>query len=137
MPVGRLTTKSKFHIDPKWWEQQGRDFRSEVYDALCAECKSLYSLEEPQTVDHVDAVTGQVTQMDVLLDCASTVCAETPEFIDPRMPLTRSIFRAFIAAGNVPQSAEEIYARIQKGSPQVILKELLSASMEDEGITAL
>jgi hypothetical protein len=137
MPVGRLTTKSKFHIDLNWWEQQGRDFRSEVYDALCAECKSLYSLEQAESVDHVDALTGQVTQMDVLLDCASAVCAESSDFIDPRMPLTRSIFRAFLAAGNLPQSAEEIYARIQKGSPQIILRELVSGNMDDEGITAL
>ena len=75
--------------------------------------------------------------MDVLLDCASDVCAENTEYINPRMPLTRSIFRAFIAAGNLPQSAEEIYARIKKGSPQVILKELLSVQMENEGVVVV
>lgn len=137
MPIGRLTTKSKFQIDISYWEKQGRNFRQEVYDTLCDECKQLYSPEEPRTVDHIDPVTGQVTQMDALLDCASDVCANAPEFINPKMPLTRSILRAFIAAGNMPQSAEEIYGRIKKGSPQVILKELLSVQMEEEGITAV
>ena len=137
MPVGRLTTKSKFQIDLKYWEKQGRDFRREVYDALCEECKSKYSLDEPREVDHVDPVTALVTRMDVLLDCASDVCAHSPDFIDAKMPLTRLIFRAFIAAGNAPQSAEEIHARIQKGSPHVILKELMSAQMENEGINAV
>jgi hypothetical protein len=134
MPVGRLTTKSKFQIDVNYWEKQGRNFRQEIYDALCDECKNMYSLDEPREVDHMDSATGQVTRMDALLDCASEVCANSSEFMNPRMPLTRSIFRAFIAAGNLPQSPEDIFTRIKKGSPQVILKELLSVEMENEGI---
>ena len=137
MPVVRLTIQSKFKIDTEYWEKQGRNFRAEVYDSLCEECKSSYTLEDQNLVDHVDPTTGEVTQMDVLLDCASTVCADSSDFINPKMPLTRSIFRAFVAAGNMPQSAEEIYSRIQKGSPQVILKELLSNQMETEGIIAV
>ena len=137
MPVARLTTTSKFRIDVSYWENQGRNFREEVYDALCEECKSLYSLDDQREVDHVDPVTGQVTRLDVLLDCASEVCAITPDFVNPRMPLTRSIFRAMIAGGNMPQSAEDIYARIKKGSPQIILKELISNQMEDEGVIAV
>lgn len=135
MPVGRLTTKSKFQIDVGFWEKQGRDFRREVYDALCDECKQRYSPEELRHVDHVDPVTGQVHRMDVLLDCASDECVDSSDFINAKMPLTRSIFRAFIAAGNTPQSPEDIYARIKKGSPQVILKELMSVQMENDGIT--
>lgn len=137
MPVARLTTTSKFQIDVSYWEKQGRNFREEVYDALCDECKSMYSLDDQRDVDHVDPVTGQVTRLDVLLDCASEVCANAPDFVNPRMPLTRSIFRAFIAGGNMPQSAEEIFARIKKGSPQIILKELISNQMEDEGVVAV
>lgn len=137
MAVVKLTTKSKFYIDLAQWEKEGRNFRQEVYDTLCAECKSMYSPEQETVVDHVDPETGQVLRMDVLLDCASEVCAHSPDFVNPRMPLTRSIFRAFIAAGNLPQSAEDIYARIKKGSPQVVLKELLSAQMADEGVTPI
>lgn len=137
MPVARLTTNSKFQIDVSYWENQGRDFRAEVYDALCDECKSLYSLDDRIVVDHVHPETGEIMRMDVLLDCASDVCAEDTNYIDPRMPLTRSIFRAFIAAGNLPQSADDIYTRIKKGSPQVILKELISVQMENEGIVVV
>jgi len=137
MPVGRLTTKSRFQIDVGYWETQGRNFRQEIYDALCSECKSMYSFEELREVDHVDPTTGEVTRMDALLDCASEVCANSSEFMNPRMPLTRSIFRALIAAGNTPQSSEEIFARIKKGSPQIILKELLSVEMENDGIVVV
>ncbi len=135
MPIGRLTTKSKFYIDLKYWEERGRDFRQELYDLLCAECKQMYSLEEHRMVDHVDPETGQVTRLDALLDCASAVCAESPDFVNPKMPLTRAIIRAFIAAGNVPQTPEQIFARIKKGNPNIILKELLSPQMEADGIT--
>ncbi len=137
MPVGRLTTKSKFYIDRAYWERNGRDFRQEVYDSLCPECRELYSPDKVREVDHVDPTTGEVVKMDALLDCASGVCAESSEFVNPKMPLTRAIFRALIAAGNVPQSAEEIYARIQKGSPQIILKELMGSQMADDGVTPL
>lgn len=137
MAVGRLTIKTKFFLDLDYWERSGRDFRQELYDLLCDECKQLYTLEPERRVDHIDPQTGEVTKMDALLDCASAVCAQSPTFLDPRIPLTRSIFRALVAAGNAPQSAEDIYARIQKGSPQVILKELLSSQMEQEGITPI
>ena len=122
MPVGRLTTKTKFFLDLNYWERTGRNFREELYSVLCDECKQMYTLEEIRLVDHVDPETGQVSRMDALLDCASDVCADSAEFMNPRIPLTRAIFRAFIAAGNSPQTPEEIYARIKKGSPQVILK---------------
>lgn len=135
MPVGRLDTKSKFQIDLPQWEREGRDFRGELYDALCPECKQTYSLEEMRQVDHVDAVTAEVKRIDALWDCAMEECANQPDFVTPKMPLQRAIFRGFIAAGNQPQSAEDLYARIRKGSPQVILKELMSVRMEEDGIT--
>lgn len=134
MPVARITTKSKFKIDVSFWEKQGRDFRREVYDALCDECKSMYSLEELRLVDHIDPQTGEIIRMDVLLDCASDICGNSSDYVSPKMPLTRAIFRALIAGGNMPQSAEEIYERIKKSTPQFILKELMSTQMEDEGI---
>lgn len=137
MPIGRLTTKSKFYIDPSYWERDGRDFRREVYELLCDECKQQNTLEEVRVVDHVDPNTGEVVRMDSILDCASSTCVEAEDFINSKMPMTRAIFRAFIAAGNAPQSAEEIYARVKKGSPNVILKELLSPQMEAEGVTAV
>lgn len=137
MPVGRLDTRSKFFIDLGYWERQGRNFREELYDALCDDCKRTYSLEERHDVDHVDPVTAEVKRIDALWDCAMEECAGQPDYVTPKMPLQRAIFRAFIAAGNQPQSAEELFTRIRKGSPQIILKELLSTRMEEDGITPL
>lgn len=134
MPIARLDVKSKFYIDPRVWERRGRDLRAEVYAALCDECKRIYSLEEVRQVDHIDPQTGEVTRMDALWECAMEVCAKLPGFIDPKLPLHSAIFRAFLAAGNQPLSAQELYACIKKGSPAVILKALLSPQLAEEGI---
>jgi hypothetical protein len=131
----RVDVNSKFYIDLEYWKSQGRDFRHELYDELCDNCKRLYPAEESRQVDRVDPVTGQVERWDAVWECAVDQCGREPEFVNPKMPMTRAIFRAFIANGNAPLSAAELHARIGKGSPQIILKELLSPDMELDGFT--
>jgi hypothetical protein len=133
--MARFDVNSKFYIDLDYWKSQGRDFRAQLYDELCEDCKRLYSIEEPREVDRIDPVTGQVTRLDALWECAVEQCGQQPDFVGPKMPMTRAIFRAFIAHGNVPVSAAELHTRIGKGTPQIILKELLSPEMELEGFT--
>lgn len=131
----RLDINSKFFIDLEYWKSQGRDFREQLFDELCEECRRLYPLEETKMVDRIDPITGQVTKWDALWECAVDLCGHEPDFLNPKMPLTRAIFRAFIAQGNVPLSPAELHSRIGKGTPLVILKELLSAEMELDGFT--
>ncbi len=131
----RRDINTKFYIDLDYWKSQGRDFREQLYEELCQECRQLYSLDDQRVVDRVDPVTGQVERWDSLWECITDVCGQQPEFVSPKMPLTRSIFRALMANGNRPLSAVELQKRIGKGTAQVILKELLSPEMEMEGIT--
>jgi hypothetical protein len=131
----RLDVNSKFYIDLGYWKSQGRDFREELYDELCEDCRRLYSLDEPRQVDRIDPVTGQVERWDAIWECAVDQCGRAPDFVNPKMPMTRAIMRAFIANGNAPLSAVELHNRIGKGSPQIILKELISPDMELEGFT--
>ncbi len=131
----RYDTNSKFYIDLDYWKSQGRDFRPLLYDELCEDCKRLYPLEQYREVDRVDPVTGEVQRWDVLWECVTDQCGHQPDFINPRMPLTRSIMRALIANGNQPLSAAQLHKRIGKGNPAAILKELLSPKMETDGIT--
>jgi hypothetical protein len=133
--MARFDVNSKFYIDLEYWKSQGRDFRERLYDELCEECKRLYPLEEQRQVDRVDPETGEVTRWDALWECAVDQCGKAPDFVGPKMPMTRAIIRAIIAHGNTPISAAEMHRRIGKGTPQVILKELLSPEMELEGIT--
>jgi hypothetical protein len=131
----RFDTQSKFFIDLEYWKSQGRDFRESLYDELCDDCKQVYSLEARRDVDRVDPITGEVQRWDALWECAMDQCGRQPGFVTPKMPLTRAIFRALIANGNQPLSADELHQRIGKGTPPMILKELLSPGMELDGIT--
>ncbi len=131
----RLDINSKFIIDLEWWKSQGRDFREQLFDELCEACKQRYSLEERREVDRVNPQTGEVTRWDALWECVVEECGHQPDFVSPKMPLTRGIIRAFMAAGNTPLSAAELHKRIGKGTPQAILRELLSPAMELDGIT--
>jgi hypothetical protein len=133
--MARLDVNSKFYIDLDYWKSLGRDFREQLYDELCEDCKRLFSLDEPREVDRIDPTTGEVTRWDALWECAVDQCGRQPDFVSPKMPITRAIFRAFIAHGNTPLSAVELHKRVGKGTPQVILKELLSPEMELQGIT--
>jgi hypothetical protein len=133
--MARFDVNSKFYIDLDYWKSQGRDFRAQLYDELCENCKQLYSLTEPRKVDRINPISGQVERWDAIWECAVDQCGREPDYVNPKMPMTRAIFRAFIANGNVPMSAAELHSRIGKGTPQIILKELLSPDMELDGFT--
>ncbi len=133
----RLDINTKFRIDLDYWKAQGRDFREQLYDELCGDCRRLYTLEEPRQVDRVDPITGEVTRWDAIWECIMDECGSQPDFISPKMPMTRAILRSLIANGNQPLSAVELHKRIGKGSPQVVLKELLGPEMENDGIMPL
>ncbi len=131
----RFDVDTKFYIDLEYWKSQGRDFREQLYDELCEGCRQRYPLEVQREVDRVNPTTGEVARWDALWECLADECGHQPDFVGPRMPLTRAIFRALLANGNEPLSAKELHKRIGKGSPHIILKELLSPEMELEGIT--
>ncbi len=135
MPMPRFDANTKFFIDLEYWKSQGRDFREQLYDELCESCRQLYPLEELREVDRVDPQTGEVTRWDALWECITDQCGRQPDYVSPKMPLTRAIFRAFLANGNRPTSAAELHRRIGKGTPMIILRELLSPEMEMQGIT--
>ncbi len=133
----RLDVNTKFYIDLDYWKSQGRDFREQLFEELCEDCRRMYPLEQERMVDRVDPVSGEVRRWDALWECVTDQCGPQPDYISPKMPLTRSIFRALIANGNLPMSAAELHKRIGKGTAQSILKELVSLAMEADGITPL
>lgn len=132
--LARLDVNSKFQIDLEWWARAGRDFRVEVLEALCDECRAEYASEQVRLVDRVDPETGEVSRIDIAWDCLVDVCSTKPKFINPAMPMTRLIFRAFLASGNRPLSATEVHQRIRKGNAEAVLKELLHRSADEYGI---
>ncbi|HXV42992.1 MAG TPA: hypothetical protein VEC96_08005 [Anaerolineae bacterium] len=117
------TLDTKFHIDFAWWKKQSQNLGAYLQSHLCSEAKAAYSNQTPnQTFDWVNPETGEVFQIDMLWYTIQTECGEQPNFIDENMPLTRAIFRLFIANDNIPLTPLEIHEKLRKKNPDLILR---------------
>ncbi len=121
----RPTVDTKFHIDYDWWQTSGRNFRLYLLEQLCDECKQRFATHrETETVDWVNPDTGEVTEADALMQCLKRMCAEKPDFIDARVPLTAAVFRVFLTNDNTPLSSQELHEIITWKQPDTILSTL-------------
>lgn len=119
------TIDTKFHIDYGWWESSGRSFRLYLLEQLCEQCKQRFaSHRATETVDWVDPDTGEVTEADALLQCLKAMCANDPDFIDPRIPLAAAVFRLLLIHDNKPMSPREMNEVITWKTAEVILTTL-------------
>jgi hypothetical protein len=114
------TLDTKFHIDFAWWQKQRQSLGAYLQSHLCPEARA--NQPDAQTFDWVNAETGEVFQLDLLWYTIRTHCSQQSNFIDENMPLTRSIFRLFIANDNTPLTPLEIHAKLQKKTPELILR---------------
>lgn len=115
------TLETKFHIDFDWWRKQRQSLGAYLQGHLCPEAKNLHPTDN-QTFDWVNPETGEVFQIDMLWHIIQTHCGQQPNFIDDSLPLTRSIFRLFIANDNTPLTSLEIYEMLHKKTPDLILR---------------
>jgi hypothetical protein len=125
------TLDTKYHIDYSWWERNTdpHDLRIYLLSHLPPEQRErLSQQEEGSTVDYIDPETGEVTQLDALGLALKTAAAD-PNFINPHTSLVDSIFRVFIANGNVPLSPRELAEYIPDRSAATILKTLSGAQV--------
>ncbi len=129
--IVRPDTNTLFHVDPEWFEKNGRDMREEMYDALCDECRTRYPAPEPRTVDRINPDTGEVSRVDALWESIADHCGLKPGYIPPTLPLTTAIFRALLANGNQPMSPEQLHRRIGKSNPNGILRLLMGSEVEN------
>lgn len=88
----------------------------------CQEEVAQQQNEDNQIFDWISPDTGEVFQIDILWHIIHTHCSQDPNFIDTRIPLTSAIFRIFILNNNTPLTPVELYERLQKKSPELILK---------------
>jgi hypothetical protein len=126
----RPTTDTKFHIDYGWWEESGRDFRLYLRDQLCEECRERFAdHQNTENVDWVDPETAEVHRTDALRECLRTRCANDPDYINDRLPLTSACFRVFLANNNTPLSPSELHDLLPWKSPEAILRTLAGDSV--------
>lgn len=114
---------TKFHIDFTWWQKKGQNLRAQLQSHACASAKELYQQAgDDTTFDWIDPQTGEVFQIDLLWHLVHTHCSQQPDFIDEMTPLTTAIFRTFIANNNTPLSPVELHQKLQKKTPDLILR---------------
>ena len=53
------TVDTKFHLDFRWWEEGGRNFRLSLRDQLCDECRARFpDHRNTEMVDWIDNKAG-------------------------------------------------------------------------------
>ncbi len=121
----RPTVDTRFHIDMDWWKETRRDIRVYMRELLCDECRAEFeSFQGQEEIDWVDEQTGEVTQVDGLWHSVRTCCSHKPNYITPSTPVIDAIFRTFIANGNKPLSARDLYELLDRRPPEMLLRML-------------
>lgn len=115
------TLDTKFRIDFGWWEKSSEDLRTYLLSHLLPEQRErLSQSDEDRTVDYIDPDTGEVMELDELR-LAIQIASEDENFINSHTSLVDSIFRVFLANGNVPMTPRELEEYTER-SAQTILK---------------
>ncbi len=126
----RPDINTKFHIDYEWWAEQPRSIRVLIWEQLCPECRErLGSDSDKGDIDWVDPDTGEIRIVDGLTYSLRECCSQRADYITRTTPLAASIFRLFIASGNIPLSALELHEKVGRSDPRSILQILLGKQL--------
>jgi len=102
------TLDTRFYVDYSWWERSEEDLNTYLLSHLLPEQRdALSQTTERRKIDYVDPDTGEVLQLDELT-LAIRLAAADPNFISPQTSLVDSIFRVFLANGNIPLTPREL-----------------------------
>jgi hypothetical protein len=103
------TQDTKFHIDYEWWQREGEDLRPYLLTHLPPEKRAYFlnKTEVDQILDYIHPETGEVFRLDEL-GLALQEAARSADFINAQTSLVDSVFRVFLANGNVPRTPREL-----------------------------
>jgi hypothetical protein len=120
----RPTLQTPFHIDFDWWQHNDRDWHVYLRTLLCSQHQEIYAnMQDGQIIDWVDAETAEVTPVDGLQYVLINHCARQPDFVTEHTALVEGVFRVFLTNENVPMSAAELAARLNRPA-EIILRTL-------------
>lgn len=133
-----VDTNTPFHIDFSWWESRGRDLGLFLADMLGEED---YEPGSDGPIDYIDPHTAEVHRVDPIWARVLIERAHRPDYITPSTPLTNAVLRALVENLNTPMSAVELQRRINRATPQTLLRVLRTTRLqygivpvtEDEG----
>jgi len=116
-----------FHIDFGWWSSRQRNL-GRFLATILGEDDAATDGGEP--IDVIDPLTAEVFQVDRLWARVVVERAVQPDYITPATPMANAVLRALIAGINRPMSALELHRRIDRGSPETVLKVLRAARIQ-------
>jgi hypothetical protein len=121
MSLLKPNVKTPFHIDFDWWKQNERDWHVFLRSFLCEEHQQTFAeLEEGELIDWIDPETAEVKQVDGVQHALISHCALLPEFLSERTAMVESVFRTFLANGNIPMSAEDLSKRLGRPADTIL-----------------
>lgn len=121
MSLLKPNIKTPYHIDFDWWKQNERDWHVFLRSFLCEEHQQTFAeLEEGELIDWIDPETAEVKQVNGVQHALISHCALLPEFLSERTAMVESIFRTFLANGNISMSAEELSKRLGRPADTIL-----------------
>lgn len=121
MSLVKPNSKTPFHIDFDWWKQNERDWQVFLRSFLCEEHQQTFAeVEEGELIDWIDPETAEVKQVDGVQHALISHCALLPEFLSERTAMVESVFRTFLANGNIPMSAEDLSKRLGRPADTIL-----------------
>jgi len=123
----RVDINTPFHIDLAWWSLRGRSLRRFLAEILNEEEADL---APAAPLDYIDPQTAEVFQLDPLWVKVLSTKARRSDYITPTTPLTNAVLRAFIESVNQPLTSVDLYRRLNRSTPETILRVLRTARTE-------
>jgi hypothetical protein len=115
------TMNTPFHIDFDWWSQNDREWRIHLRNCLCSEHQQAFAdIDDSQKVDFVDPETAEVQRVDGLQHILISHCSQVEGFITNHTSLVESIFRLFLANGNLHMTSLELAERLNRPSTTIL-----------------
>ena len=121
MKIVRVTEDTRFRIEYPWFAKNGQDVN--VLIAKCLTQEQLDALGDTplgDTFDHVDAETGEISEVTRAMQIIRDQRADDPDFITRGTPVAEAAFRAFLVNNNSPLSARDLAARIGRTPKEII-----------------
>ncbi|MFN2135179.1 MAG: hypothetical protein ACK2UK_04440 [Candidatus Promineifilaceae bacterium] len=117
--IKRATEDTPFYIDFEWWEESNLDLRTYLMTRLALdEDVSLDS--EFDTVDLIDAQTGEVHQVDGFQYLIQAYFHQLPDDFLINASLVDAAFCVLLANANQPMTGTEIAERIERPADVVV-----------------
>lgn len=118
--IKRSTPDTQFYIDYDWWNSSNLDLKTYLYTRM-SNISDMQIDFDAEEVDIVDPKTAEVRRVDGFQYMVQVYFSQLPDDFMASASLVDAVFCVLLANGNLPMSAREIAARVNR-SPEVILR---------------